>query len=207
MKTFTIDAEMNVTAYATLAQAKAAAGPEAAFFSDEASLDVAVRALGLTVTNVWNSLPGVASLAKITNRPNGLKRILRQLGNLEVTPVDEPKPAKANDAAETAHTPRHGSKQAQVVEMLRTPEGATLDAIMEATDWQRHTVRGFIAGTAQKKLGLKIESFKNDAGQRTYRVVAQGTPGPPGDPHHTRTRLHLRLRLRPPCHKPGYTLR
>src|SRR4051794_27936907 len=61
-------------------------------------------------------------------------------------------------------------KSTQVVEMLRTPDGATLDAIMEATDWQRHTVRGFIAGTAQKKLGLKIESFKNDAGQRTYRV-------------------------------------
>jgi len=42
---------------------------------------------------------------------------------------------------------------------------------MDATGWQRHTVRGFIAGTLNKKLGLKIESFKNEAGDRTYRVA------------------------------------
>jgi Protein of unknown function (DUF3489) len=179
MKTFTIDREMNITAYATHAQAKAAAQETDALFSNTEDLDVAVRSLGLTVTNVWNSLPGVSPVAKITNRPNGLKRIIKQLQSLEVTTVEEPTPEpkakkarKANDGAHAGHTPRDGSKQAQVVEMLRTDAGATLDAIMEATAWQRHTVRGFIAGAAQKKLGLKIDSFKNEHGQRTYRVIA-----------------------------------
>jgi len=41
----------------------------------------------------------------------------------------------------------------------------------KATDWQNHSIRGFISGTVSKKMGLAIESSKNDAGQRTYRIV------------------------------------
>ena len=61
-----------------------------------------------------------------------------------------------------------GSKKAQVVEMLKRPDGATLKEIMAATDWQAHTVRGFIAG-GLKKAGYQIESTKRD-GERTYRI-------------------------------------
>ena len=54
--------------------------------------------------------------------------------------------------------------------MLRRPEGATLAEIVEATSWASHTTRGFLAGAIKKKLGLTIESTKDDARGRIYRL-------------------------------------
>jgi hypothetical protein len=64
------------------------------------------------------------------------------------------------------------SKQTDVVEMLRQPHGATISAIMKATGWQQHSVRGFFAGIVRKKLGLTLESQKPDDGDRVYRLAA-----------------------------------
>jgi len=75
------------------------------------------------------------------------------------------KVAKAKEAA----TPREGSKTAQVVAMLQRKNGATLPEIMKTMGWQKHTVRGFMAG-AMKKAGFTVESFKLDGGDRTYRI-------------------------------------
>jgi hypothetical protein len=55
--------------------------------------------------------------------------------------------------------------------MLRQPQGATISAIMNATGWQQHSVRGCCAGTVRKKLGLTLESEKSDNGERIYRMV------------------------------------
>jgi hypothetical protein len=68
------------------------------------------------------------------------------------------------------HKIREGTKQALVIEMLRRPEGATIAEIVEATFWASHTTRGFLAGALKKKLGLVIESHKDDVRGRTYRV-------------------------------------
>jgi Protein of unknown function (DUF3489) len=75
------------------------------------------------------------------------------------------KAAKAPDSA----GPREGSKTAQVVAMLQRKNGATLAEIMAKMGWQKHTVRGFMAG-AMKKAGYTIESFKSEKGDRTYRI-------------------------------------
>jgi len=77
-------------------------------------------------------------------------------------------PKKAAKTPESAG-PREGSKTAQVVAMLQRKNGATLAEIMEKMGWQKHTVRGFMAG-AMKKAGYTIESFKSDKGERTYRI-------------------------------------
>jgi hypothetical protein len=66
---------------------------------------------------------------------------------------------------------RQGSKAAQVVAMLQRDNGATLAEIMEKMGWQKHTVRGFMAG-AMKKAGYTVESFKPEGGERTYRINA-----------------------------------
>ena len=75
--------------------------------------------------------------------------------------------------AATAAKPRtrDNSKQAQVIAMLKRPEGATIAQICEATGWMPHTVRGTFAGVFKKKLGLQITSTKEAGGQRIYRVV------------------------------------
>jgi hypothetical protein len=64
---------------------------------------------------------------------------------------------------------RGGSKIAQVIEMLQRKNGATLAEIMEKMAWQRHTVRGFMAGS-MKKAGYTVESFKPEGGESTYRI-------------------------------------
>src|ERR1022692_4318289 len=64
---------------------------------------------------------------------------------------------------------REGTKTAQVVAMLQRNNGATLAEIMEKMAWQKHTVRGFMAG-AMKKAGYNVESFKSAKGDRTYRI-------------------------------------
>jgi hypothetical protein len=66
---------------------------------------------------------------------------------------------------------RANSKQAQVIEMLRRPEGATINQICTATGWQAHTVRGTFAGAFKKKLGLTLTSEKPDGGERIYKVA------------------------------------
>ena len=68
-----------------------------------------------------------------------------------------------------------GSKQAHVVEMLRSPTGTTIAAVMKATGWQQHSVRGFFAGVVQKKLHLKLNSEKID-GHRIYRIIGATSP-------------------------------
>ncbi|MGA8157522.1 MAG: DUF3489 domain-containing protein, partial [Rhodoplanes sp.] len=66
---------------------------------------------------------------------------------------------------------RDGSKQAQLIAMLRRAKGATVDEIAEALSWQPHTVRGAIAGALKKKLGLDVTSEKDDRRGRIYRIA------------------------------------
>jgi hypothetical protein len=82
--------------------------------------------------------------------------------------------AADNDASHEAsgrRRPRADSKQSKLVEMLRRPEGATIDEIVADFGWQPHTVRGAIAGALKKKLGLDVSSEKVEGRGRVYRVA------------------------------------
>ena len=76
------------------------------------------------------------------------------------------KPARAKRTT-TLHPE---SKGAKILKMIARAEGATLAEIMKAIGWQAHSVRGYIS-TVAKKHGVKIESSKNEAGQRLYRIT------------------------------------
>ena len=64
---------------------------------------------------------------------------------------------------------REGSRQSCVIEMLRRKQGSTIPAIIQATGWQPHSVRGFFAGVVRKKLGLTLVSEKTGS-ERVYRI-------------------------------------
>ena len=88
-------------------------------------------------------------------------------------PAERAKPKKAASKAGRAPKPqagpRTGSKSAKVLALLARTNGASLAELMKATKWQAHSLRGFLS-TASRKRAIPIESFKNDKGNRIYRL-------------------------------------
>src|SRR5215469_2073145 len=116
----------------------------------------AARLSGKRLLALWNALPGVEKRRKIGDR----EALIDQLWSaIERLPDPEP---RAN--------PKRPSKQDVVIAMLQRPEGATVEEVASAMEWQRHTVRGLFSGTLKKKLGLALASAKEERG-RVYRVA------------------------------------
>jgi Protein of unknown function (DUF3489) len=90
---------------------------------------------------------------------------------LLTTPVPPAKTAQSMaSASNTNKDPDTGSKQSRVIAMLQSPGGVTIAAMMKATGWQQHSVRGFLAGVVRKRLKFKLDSKKAD-GNRIYKIV------------------------------------
>jgi hypothetical protein len=83
--------------------------------------------------------------------------------------VPAAKPSSAPSGAPKSKQAVAASKQSRVIAMLRSPDGTTIAAMMKATGWQQHSVRGFLAGVVRKKLKLKLDSKKID-GSRVYSI-------------------------------------
>jgi hypothetical protein len=83
--------------------------------------------------------------------------------------TDKSASRKRPAAASSGQKAVSDTKHARIIAMLRAPAGATIAAIMTVTDWQQHSVRGFLAGVVRKKLGLNLVSELTDKG-RVYRI-------------------------------------
>jgi hypothetical protein len=101
-------------------------------------------------------------------------------------PKTKPKPAARSTARKTrkpatrkrsapasSKSAGTNTKHARIFAMLRTPAGATISSLMTATDWQQHSVRGFLAGVVRKRLGLDLVSEQTDKG-RVYHIRDSG---------------------------------
>jgi hypothetical protein len=105
------------------------------------------------------AVPDVSTAAKSSERPSRARRS----GAKKTAAVS----AKATKASSDRVKPH--SKRDKIVALLQRPEGANLDVLVKETGWQKHSVRGFLAGTVRKKLKLPLLSEKID-GVRNYRI-------------------------------------
>ena len=96
----------------------------------------------------------------------------REAATNPVTPAKK-LPASKVATSPPSTTPRGAqqTKQEKVLTLLGRADGATISDLIEATGWQQHSVRGFLAGTVKKKLGLTLTSSKDDGDLRRYRIV------------------------------------
>ena len=111
---------------------------------------------------IWNHLPAIHRVSRFENRSIGLERIWRVLnasaGEGKATPGRRQRRGRGRQ-----------NKTELVLDMVRSPNGASLKALMKATRWQAHTVRGFLSRKVSKSLGLAVDSFRRD-GERVYAI-------------------------------------
>ena len=125
---------------------------------------------------VWNKLPGQRPVTRFENRRRALDRLWREIQKLptqlplsrSVRPGGKPDPKSARVATSKCSEPSQ-SKGDQLIALLKAPGGARLTALMEATGWQAHTVRGFLSRRVSGQLGLHLQSVRRD-GERVYSL-------------------------------------
>ena len=90
------------------------------------------------------------------------------------TPNQTPRTRRSGDrpAKQRKTSAKSLSKTAGILSMLKCPNGAALGELTQATDWQPHSVRGFLAGHVKKKLGLSLLSEVGANGVRRYRLTS-----------------------------------
>jgi hypothetical protein len=132
----------------------------------------------MTTLELSNEVSTAAHIAQAeTATPPSAKKRHKKKPVDEVVPLNinpdavkftsKAKPKKSGDVAPKPAA----TKSATVVKLLRSAKGTTVDAIMAATGWQAHSVRGFFSGMVKKKLGLTLTSEVGKDGVRRYRIV------------------------------------
>jgi Protein of unknown function (DUF3489) len=187
MAMFTIDSENNIVAHAGV---PATADNQQSFSTARELAKLTAEWPASRLIETWNSFAGVAPfdnlkpVKKFTDRKAAVSRIWKAVQRLSpevapqattvatqrTRPKKSPTKASRSARAQKGATESPSNKKAEVIAMMKRAKGATLDEITEATGWQKHTVRGFVSILSSKG-GEKIESGKNAAGGRCYRIA------------------------------------
>jgi hypothetical protein len=187
MSTFTIDSDNNIKALAGLP----AGTDESQSFSTAKELAKLTAEWPVSrLADTWNSFAGVAPfddvkpVKRFTDRKAAVARIwwaVQHLSPAGAEPATRIAPERTRSKksptttsrraqAQKGATEARSNKKAEVIALMKRAKGATLAEIVEATGWQKHTVRGFVSILGTKG-GQEIESSKNAAGERTYRMA------------------------------------
>lgn len=120
--------------------------------------------------DIWNRLPKVTPVKRFTSRQTAMRRIWDALQPPKTAQeVPKQEVTRTKTKKQRVISKRLHSKSEVVIALLRQGGGATLQALMAATGWQAHSVRGFISGQITKKMRLKVRSFTRD-GLRVYSI-------------------------------------
>jgi hypothetical protein len=125
------------------------------------------------LAGIWNQLAGVRKVAKFTDRKTGVRRLWQAL---EAGDAKQPKQRRRGGKQWGQATPkpsqartRRKTKTERILALLDRPAGATLQTLMKVTEWQAHSVRGFLSAQVTKRMGLKVNSFRRED-QRVYSI-------------------------------------
>ena len=123
-----------------------------------------------TLSAKKSSNPKTAAPKKTSVKSNPAPR--RKAAPIAIVAKTPPQPVDTSPKALATHEPQlEGvTKQDRMLTLLSRPEGASIEEMMQATDWQQHSVRGFLAGTVKKKLGFALTSSKAGTDVRRYRI-------------------------------------
>jgi hypothetical protein len=189
MSVFTIDADNNITVHPNR---KIARRTGAGVFDTAETFSKLIGADNKRLVEIWSSLTGVTPVKKFTSAAVAARRIFAEVQKLAVpagtaaaeaegiAPAEK-RPPKATSAESTPTkkktagraakrtepVTKAGGKREIVFGLISRKNGASLDELMTALDWQKHSVRGFIATLGKT---VSIESFRNDSGVRTYKA-------------------------------------
>src|SRR5271170_1046992 len=187
MSAFTVDSDNNITVHATR---KAARETGAGVFDTVENLAELIGPDNGRMVAIWNGLTGVTPVKKFASRAVAARRIFAEVQKLAVSAAEVPAAEKAEAAAapqtssaRRAESPKNakvarkterkaGSKKEILLGLISRKNGASLDELMAAVNWQKHSVRGFIATRGKT---VRIESFKSDQGVRTYKISSSGS--------------------------------
>jgi hypothetical protein len=174
MRTFTIDTDDNITVFASREELGDLKAGTQSFANEEELARLAAGWPGSRLVEIWNGLAGVQPVQKFTSRMTAVTRIWKAIQGLGPRGVKQPATARPQPKGKKAAAGRSSqgartTKTDQIIALLKKPSGASLKAIIRATGWQAHSVRGFISGKLGKQMGLKVKSTERD-GERVYSL-------------------------------------
>jgi hypothetical protein len=182
MNAYTIDADNNITVHTTR---KAARETGAGVFDTAENLAELIGPDHKRLLEIWNGLTGVTPVKKFASRAIAARRIFTEVQKLasfaaevpletkaatpvapEATPTKKTNSPKKADAITKTET-KPGSKKEILLGLISRNHGASLEELVAALHWQKHSVRGFIATLGKT---VRIESFQTEQGVRTYKL-------------------------------------